>query len=84
MAADLGRGVLLGSVLWAHLLFLFLKTQAAFDVTVVFFAVLPAVLAYNYYFVRLAPAFDRGVLVVRSAMENYSQSILTHAHERFR
>jgi hypothetical protein len=79
VAADLGRGVLLGSVLWAHLLLLFLKTGAAFDVTVVFFAVLPAVLAYNYYFVRLAPAFDRGVLIVRSAMENDSQSILAHS-----
>lgn len=70
VAWDVGRGLLLGSVLWAHLLLLFVKTRAAFDVTVVFLAVLPAVLAYNYYFVRLAPAFDRAVLVLRWDMEN--------------
>ena len=74
VALDVGRGLLLGSVLWAHLLLLFLKSGAAFDVTLVFLAVLPAVLAYNYYFVRLAPEFDRAVLVLRWDMENETQS----------
>jgi hypothetical protein len=74
VALDLGRGLLLGSVLWAHLLLLFLKSDAVFDVTVVFLAVLPAVLAYNYYFVRLAPEFDRAVLVLRWDMENETQT----------
>lgn len=79
VALDLGRGLLLGSVLWAHLLFLFLNTQAAFDVTLTFFAVLPAVLAYNYYFVRLAPEFDQAVVILRSTMENDSQSALAQS-----
>lgn len=70
VAADVGRGVLLGAVLWSHLLFFFLATSGKFAVTTVFIAVLPAVLAYNYYFVRLAPAFDQGVLTLRAAMEN--------------
>lgn len=74
VALDVGRGLLLGSVLWSHLLFLFLKTNATFDVTLVFVAVLPAVLAYNYYFVRLAPTFDDAVLSLRSAMENEPQA----------
>lgn len=76
VALDLGRGMLLGSVLWAHLLFLFLKTGGFFDVTMVFVAVLAAVLAYNYYFVRLAPTFDGAVLSLRSAMEQEAQSTM--------
>ncbi len=70
VAVDVGRGVLLGAVLWSHLLFFFLATSGQFAVTTVFIAVLPAVLAYNYYFVRLAPSFDQSVLTLRAAMEN--------------
>lgn len=58
VALDLGRGLLLGSVLWADKLFLFLVTDGVFAVDTVFLALLPAILAYNYYFVRLAPGFD--------------------------
>lgn len=70
VAADLGRGLLLGSVLWADKLFLFLRSGTGFEVSTVFLALLPAVLAYNIYFVRLAPTFDRRVLQVRDAMEH--------------
>ena len=56
-------------VLWAHLLLVFLKTDGAFAVTALFVGLFPAVLAYNYYFVRLAPSFDRAVVQMRSAME---------------
>ena len=69
VAQDMGRGVLLGAVLWAHLLLVFLKTDGAFAVTALFVGLFPAVLAYNYYFVRLAPSFDRAVTQMRSAME---------------
>jgi hypothetical protein len=77
VAADVARGMLLGSVLWAHLLFFFLATDGHFAVSTVFFAVLPAVLAYNYYFVRLAPTFDTGVLTLRSAMESGAHSSMS-------
>lgn len=77
VAQDLVRGTLLGSVLWAHLLFLFVKTQAMFAVTVVFLAVLPAVLAYNYYFVRLAPVVDQAVLGLRASMENEPHAVMS-------
>jgi hypothetical protein len=70
VAHDLGRGLLLGSVLWADKLFLFLVTAGVFAVDNVFLALLPAILAYNYYFVRLAPGFDRTVEEVRVAMEH--------------
>lgn len=66
---DMGRGVLLGAVLWAHLLLVFLKTDGVFAVTALFVGLFPGVLAYNYYFVRLAPSFDRAVVLMRSAME---------------
>jgi hypothetical protein len=73
---DLGRGFLLGSVLWADKLLLFLKAGNHFPVTTVFMALLPAVLAYSYYFVCLAPQFDQSVRSLRVAMEAESYSRL--------
>jgi hypothetical protein len=67
--ADLLRGLLLGSVLWADKLLFFLTAGTAFAVDTVFLALLPAVLAYNVYFVVLAPSFDRTVKDLRRAME---------------
>ncbi|MBV8992983.1 MAG: hypothetical protein JO287_04595 [Pseudonocardiales bacterium] len=66
---DVVRGLLLGSVLWADKLFYFLKDGNHFAVETVFLALLPAVLAYNYYFIRLAPGFDSSVASLRIAME---------------
>lgn len=59
--ADTTRGLLLGSVLWADKFVLFLVTGGWFPVVTVFMAMLPAVLAYNFYFVRLAPQVDQAV-----------------------
>lgn len=73
---DLGRGFLLGSVLWADKFFLFLKAGDHFPVKTVFMALLPAILAYSYYFVCLAPRFDQSVRSLRVAMENESYSRL--------
>lgn len=70
VARDVARGLLAGGVLWSHLVFLFLRTRGEFAVGTVFLAILPSVLAYNYYFVRLAPDFDDAVLDFRTAMEN--------------
>jgi hypothetical protein len=67
---DLVRGLLLGSVLWADKLFIFLRSGPHFAVSTVFLALMPAIIAYNYYFVRLAPTFDRRVLDLRHAMEH--------------
>ncbi|MGH3874496.1 MAG: hypothetical protein ACRDSR_23835 [Pseudonocardiaceae bacterium] len=66
---DVVRGLLLGSVLWADKLFYFLKDGDHFAVETVFLALLPAVLAYNYYFIRLTPGFDSSVASLRTAME---------------
>lgn len=73
---DMIRGLLLGSVLWADKFFYFLKSADHFAVSEVFLAMLPAVLAYNYYFVRLAPTFDDSVSALRVAMEREPYSVL--------
>lgn len=74
--ADLLRGLLLGAVLWADKWLFFLHEGNRFAVNTVFFALLPAVLAYNYYFVRLAPGFDASVDSFRKAMESEAFSVL--------
>ncbi len=76
---DLVRGLLLGSVLWADKLLLFVKDGSHFAVTAIFIGLLPAVLAYNYYFVRLAPQFDSHVGDLRAAMEEAAHESL-NAH----
>ena len=70
VALDLVRGLLLGSVLWADKLFIFLRSGPQFAVSTVFLALMPAIIAYNYYFVRLAPTFDQRVLDMRHALEH--------------
>jgi hypothetical protein len=88
MLRDVVRGLLLGSVLWADKLFYFLKDGNHFAVETVFLALLPAVLAYNYYFIRLAPGFDSSVASLRVAMEKepisklgeYSQKLFACVH----
>jgi hypothetical protein len=56
---------------------LFLKSDGVFEVSTVFLALLPAILAYNYYFVRLAPVFDGSVEAVRTAMEHEGNRVLS-------
>ena len=58
---DLVRGLLMGAVLWADKFALFLVTRGEFQVVAVFAAMLPAVIAYNFYFVHLAPGVDRAL-----------------------
>jgi hypothetical protein len=74
--SDLLRGLLLGTVLWADKWLFFLREGNRFAVNTVFFALLPAVLAYNYYFVRLSPGFDASVSSFRKALENEAFSKL--------
>lgn len=69
-AVDVLRGLLLGAVLWADKFVLFLVTDGTFPVVVVFMAMLPAVLAYNFYFVNLAPHVDRAVSGLHKAIEH--------------
>lgn len=69
VAKDLLRGLLLGSVLWGDKFILFMVTDGQFQVIVVFMAMLPAVLAYNFYFVNLAPAVDNNIRGLHTAIQ---------------
>ncbi|WP_432548513.1 hypothetical protein [Kineococcus sp. SYSU DK004] len=82
VASDLLRGLALGAVLWSDKLLLFFVTGGQFAVQLVFVALLPAVLAYNYYFVRLAPRFDASVAGLRVAMEQDTYSALADRSRR--
>ncbi|WP_394251058.1 hypothetical protein [Arthrobacter pityocampae] len=75
-STDLVRGLLLGAVLWADKFVLFLVTDGDFQVVIVFLAMLPAVVAYNYYFVNLAPKVDRAVTALHRTISEEPLTVL--------
>ncbi|WP_434995690.1 hypothetical protein [Arthrobacter sp. Ld5] len=75
-SADLARGLLLGAVLWADKFVLFLVTDGDFQVVIVFLAMLPAVIAYNYYFVNLAPRVDEAVTDLHRSISEAPLTVL--------
>lgn len=77
LVTDMRRGLLLGSVLWADKFVLFLLTGGNFQVVIVFVAMLPAVIAYNYYFVNLAPRVDKAVTALHRAIAEEPLTVLT-------
>lgn len=79
---DLARGFLLGAVLWSDKLFFFYRSGTHMPVVDVFVGLLPAILAYNYYFVRLAPAFDAAVNSMRTAMQRDSYRAMASTSRR--
>lgn len=81
-SADLVRGLLLGSVLWADKFVLFLVTGGNFQVVIVFLAMLPAVIAYNYYFVNLAPHVDRAVADLHRTIAKEPLTVLATRSKR--
>lgn len=81
-ATDLVRGLLLGAVLWADKFVLFLVTDGDFQVVIVFLAMLPAVIAYNYYFVNLAPRVDKAVAELHHTIANEPLTVLAKRSKR--
>ena len=80
---DVGRGLLLGAVMWGDKLIYFYSSHGDIPVIIVFIASLPAVIAYNFYFVCRAPDFDTSVRRLHEALEkeplrnlrNYSRGV---------
>jgi len=70
LLAQFCKGLLVGAVLWSDKLFFFLKATPHFQAQYVFLAVLPAMIAYGYYFVRLAPCLDQIVADMRATMDS--------------
>ena len=81
-STDLVRGLLLGAVLWADKFVLFLVTDGNFQVVVVFLAMLPSVIAYNYYFVNLAPRVDLAVTNLHRAIAEEPLTVLAKRSKR--
>ena len=71
-AADTGRGFLTGSVLWADKFVLLLLAGATYDIFSLYVALIPAMLAYSYYFAQLAPNFDLAVVKANRAIHQGS------------
>ena len=70
LVTQFAKGALIGAVLWSDKLFYFLRASSHFRAQFVFLAVLPAIVTYGYYFVRLAPGLDQIVADMRATMES--------------
>ncbi|MBD7996447.1 hypothetical protein H9639_14185 [Arthrobacter sp. Sa2CUA1] len=81
-ARDVVRGLLLGAVLWADKYLLFLATDGDFPVVIVFVSMLPAVIAYNYYFVHLAPRVDKAVTSLHRSIAEEPLTVLAAESKR--
>jgi hypothetical protein len=65
---NLGKGAMLGCLLWSDKYLYFLRFPHSFNAGVLFGAMVPAIVAYNFYFALLAPRTDGLVGSVRQAM----------------
>jgi hypothetical protein len=70
LLASLGKGALIGCLLWSDKYLYFLRFPHGFDSALLFGAMLPAIIAYNFYFALLAPRTDGLVASVRGAMSD--------------
>jgi hypothetical protein len=68
LLASLGKGALIGCILWSDKYLYFLRFPHQYDAALLFGAMLPAIVAYNFYFALLAPRTDGLVDSVRRAM----------------
>ncbi|MDO4898468.1 MAG: hypothetical protein Q3965_04075 [Rothia sp. (in: high G+C Gram-positive bacteria)] len=69
VAQEMLRGFLLGSVLWADKYILFIVLDGKMNVNAVYMGLIPAVLAYNYFFAAEATKVDRAVATLRTILQ---------------
>jgi hypothetical protein len=89
---DVGQGLVLGAVMWGDKVFYFYRSDGAIPVVILFMASLPAVIAYNFYFVCRSPDFDASVRRLHKAVESQplrhlrinSQAVHQVAHRSLR
>lgn len=72
IAQEMLRGFLLGSVLWADKYVLFIVQGGHLDVVAVYMGLVPAVIAYNYFFAAEATKVDRAVAKLRDVLQTRS------------
>jgi hypothetical protein len=68
LVTGLGQGALIGCILWSDKYLYFLRFPDRYDAALLFGAMLPAIVAYTFYFALLAPRTDGLVDSVRRAM----------------
>jgi hypothetical protein len=76
LLASLGQGALIGCILWSDKYLYFLRFPHRYDAALLFAAMLPAIVAYNFYFALLAPRTDGLVDSVRRAMADAPMAAL--------
>jgi len=76
MSANLAKGAGLGCLLWSDKYLYLLRFPDRFNAALLFGAMVPAIVAYNFYFAVLAPRTDGLVRSVREAMDAGSISTL--------
>jgi hypothetical protein len=70
VGTDILQGLLLGVVMWGDKLFYFYSAGGELPVIVLFIASLPAIIAYNFYFVCRSPDFESSVRRLHQALQN--------------
>ncbi len=78
ISREMMRGFLMGTVLWADKYILFLALGGKMDVIAVYMGLVPAVIAYNYFFAAEATKIDRSVNQLRSVIENKGYEEVEH------
>jgi hypothetical protein len=78
IGADLAKGAMLGCLLWSDKYLYLLRFPHSFNAALLFGAMVPAIVAYNFYFAMLAPRTDSLVKSVRQAMDAALISRLRH------
>jgi hypothetical protein len=76
LLTSLGQGALIGCILWSDKYLYFLRFPDHYDAALLFGAMLPAIVAYNFYFALLAPRTDGLVDSVRRAMADAPVAVL--------
>jgi hypothetical protein len=76
LLTSLGQGALIGCILWSDKYLYFLRFPDRYDAALLFGAMLPAIVAYNFYFALLAPRTDGLVDSVRRAMADAPVAVL--------
>jgi hypothetical protein len=67
---DVPPGLLLGVVMWGDKLFYFYYSRGNLPVIILFIASLPAIIAYNFYFVCRSPDFESSVKRLHVALQS--------------
>ena len=76
-AVDMARGAVLGGVLWADKLFLFLTLGTHWDIALAYLCLQPAVVAYTFYFAITSPRVNQAIERFHGELQTSSIDIIS-------